>query len=443
MREKQMLRWPTVPPPGTVREWGLLLVGPGLVMAATGVGAGDLVTAAVNGARFGLGLLWIIVVGAALKFVLCEGIARWQLETGTTLMEGWCQRLHPAIRYLFLGYLVLWAFFVSGGLASVSGLAGHALVPIGETAATSVVRWGVIHMVVGGALVYFGRYALFEKVMAVLVGVMFLCTLTGAVLTAPDWMKVLKGAFVPVTLPEGCGPYILSAIGGVGGSVTMLSYSYWLIEARRNGREWRRATRVDLAVCYITTAVFGLCLMIMASQVLYPAPDVTAKRDLLIQLAGALRDRVGEGGYWLFVLGLWGGVFSSVIGVLNGIPYLFSHLVAMIREVPERDQQAYLAATSVWYRGFLLFLVFPPLVLLVVQKPLVAAVLYTILASLITPFIAATLLYMNNRRAWMGKAVYGKVVNIILVVVLALFLFLLATEIQEQVNRLFFSGGGG
>src|SRR5215213_630910 len=65
----------------------LKLAGPGLVVAATGIGSGDVVAATVGGARYGVVLLWAILAGAFFKFVLSEGIARWQLATGTTALE--------------------------------------------------------------------------------------------------------------------------------------------------------------------------------------------------------------------------------------------------------------------------------------------------------------------------------------------------------------------
>jgi len=46
------------------------------VVAATGIGSGDVVSATVGGARYGVVLLWAIVAGAFFKFVLSEGIAR-------------------------------------------------------------------------------------------------------------------------------------------------------------------------------------------------------------------------------------------------------------------------------------------------------------------------------------------------------------------------------
>jgi Mn2+/Fe2+ NRAMP family transporter len=50
------------------------LVGPGLVAAATGVGAGDIVSSLAAGARLGMALLWAVLLGAVLRYALAEGI---------------------------------------------------------------------------------------------------------------------------------------------------------------------------------------------------------------------------------------------------------------------------------------------------------------------------------------------------------------------------------
>jgi len=54
---------------------GLLsIVGPGILVAATGVGAGDMLTASLGGSAVGVVILWAAVVGAVLKWFLNEGI---------------------------------------------------------------------------------------------------------------------------------------------------------------------------------------------------------------------------------------------------------------------------------------------------------------------------------------------------------------------------------
>ena len=80
----------------------LSVLGPGMLVAATGVGAGDLATSAFTGNKLGLAILWAVIAGALIKYILNEGLARWQLVTGDTLLEG---------VVLHFGRPVLWTFF--------------------------------------------------------------------------------------------------------------------------------------------------------------------------------------------------------------------------------------------------------------------------------------------------------------------------------------------
>ncbi len=63
------------------------IIGPGLVVAATGVGAADMVATLVAGVRFGYAPLWAVIVGVILKIVLVEGAGRYTLATGKTIFE--------------------------------------------------------------------------------------------------------------------------------------------------------------------------------------------------------------------------------------------------------------------------------------------------------------------------------------------------------------------
>ena len=157
----------------------LKLAGPGLVVAATGIGSGDVVSATVGGARYGVVLLWAIVAGAFFKFVLSEGIARWQLATGKTALEGWADHLPPWVKWYFGVYLVIWTVFVSAALTNATGL-GIANLTGGAISQS----WGaVLHSLIGFAFVWLGGYGNFEKLMKVLVGVMGFSILICAVLT--------------------------------------------------------------------------------------------------------------------------------------------------------------------------------------------------------------------------------------------------------------------
>jgi Mn2+/Fe2+ NRAMP family transporter len=66
----------------------LRYVGPGIVIAVTGVGAGDMVSSLVAGTDFGMVLVWAIILGALLKYFLTEGIGRWYMASGQTILHG-------------------------------------------------------------------------------------------------------------------------------------------------------------------------------------------------------------------------------------------------------------------------------------------------------------------------------------------------------------------
>src|SRR5215212_11189041 len=142
----------------------LKLAGPGLVVAATGIGSGDVVAATVGGARYGVMLLWAIAVGAFFKYVLNEGIARWQLATGLTALEGWAEYLPAWVKMYFGIYLVIWTVAVTAALTNATGL-GIANLTGGRISQP----WGaVLHSLFGCAFVLLGGYGGFEKLMEIL-----------------------------------------------------------------------------------------------------------------------------------------------------------------------------------------------------------------------------------------------------------------------------------
>ena len=145
----------------------LTILGPGILVAATGVGAGDLATAAFAGSHLGVTILWVVVVGAFMKFVLNEGLARWQLATGETLLEGSMIRLGRPAQYIFLIYLVIWSFMVAAALMSACGIAAHAIFPITENPSSGKIVYGIISSLLGLIMVRIGGYRLFEKVMSI------------------------------------------------------------------------------------------------------------------------------------------------------------------------------------------------------------------------------------------------------------------------------------
>jgi Mn2+/Fe2+ NRAMP family transporter len=395
----------------------------GLVVAATGVGAGDLITASLAGSEVGLVLLWAAVVGSVLKWVLNEGIARWQMATSTTLVEGWVGHLGRWVQWVFLAYFFLWSYSVGGALINACGVAGAGLLPLGSPH-TSKIVWGIVHALAGLVLVWVGGFRAFKYLMSFLVVVMVVAVLLTVVLVSPDWSAVARGLLVP-RIPRGGAGWMLGVLGGVGGTVTLLCYSYWIREKGRAGWRGVKDSRFDLGIAYALTAFFGLAMVIIGSRIRVEGRGDTVALILADQLGLAL----GAPGRLVFLLGFWGAVFSSLIGVWQGVPYLFADFVHIRRNVsPDRTGPISLERTRE-YRIYLLALTFLPLSLLWFRVQQVQLV-YGIMGAFFMPFVAVTLVLLNNRTRLVGRDFKNSlIINLLLAATIALFTYVGVKEI--------------
>ncbi|MDL5041972.1 Nramp family divalent metal transporter [Heyndrickxia coagulans] len=367
------------------------LIGPGLIVAATGVGAGDLVAALVAGAKYGLVFLWAILIGALLKFTLNEGIGRWHLTSGKTILEGW-QSLGKWATGYFGVYSVIWGFVYGAAATSSCALAMSALFP-----AIPLWGWAVIHGLVGFSLIWWGRFKTFENVMNILIALMFITVVGSAVLVLPD-LNGLWHTAVP-KLPDGSLFYALGLIGGVGGSITMASYGYWLQEHKWKGSDFVKWMRVDSAIAYIVTALFTISLLILGAALLYGTNASINGEQGLVSFSSMLGNELNPFVRWLFLLGFWSASFTSVLGVWNGVSYLFADFVRTVRKSKIPNEK--LSQTKA-YKFYVLWLTFPPMLLHFIGKPVGLIIVYGALGSLFMPFLAITLMWLLNSKKYEG-----------------------------------------
>jgi Mn2+/Fe2+ NRAMP family transporter len=341
----------------------------------------------------GTAVLWAVPAGALLKFVVTEGLARWQIATGETLLEGAVKRLGPLVAWLFLPYLLLWSFFAGAAQMSANGVTLHAMLPVFDDARHGKIVFGVATGLLGLVLVARGGFGLFERIMRVCIGVMFVTVIVTAVLLWPGTAAVMQGLFLP-RVPEGGAAltWTFALIGGVGGTLTVLCYGYWLREEGRDRPEHLSACRLDLALAYAMTAVFGVAMIVVGSHVRVEGEGT----QLLVALAARLGEEIGPVGAWLFLAGTFGTVFSSLLGVWQATPYLFADCWRLLT----RSGRA-VDTRSPPYRAYLVAIALVPMFGLLysfreMQK------LYAIAGACLFPVLALTLLVFNGKRTWIG-----------------------------------------
>lgn len=394
----------TTSPTETPRARGLFArIGPGLLIAATGVGAADLATAAFAGHQLGVAILWAAALGAFLKFVLNEGLARWQLATGETLLEGAVRHAGRWVAWVFLPYLWLWSFFVGAALMAGCGVALHALLPVAEDPETGKIGWGIASSLAGFLLVWAGGFRFFEQAMSACVLLMVGSMLLMAAVLWPGWEAVLAGLLLPriPSLAEGGLQWTVAMMGGVGGTLTMLCYGYWIREEGRRSVADLATCRIDLGLAYLVTALFAMAMVVVGSAT---AIEGSGAR-LLLQLAEQLGASLGPAGRLLFLLGVLGAVVSSLLGVWQSVPYLFADLWSLARHgVDDSRTRDPVDRRAAPYRVYLLLLATVPMLGLLVSFREMQR-LYASVGATIVPLLALALLLMNGRRAWVGEHV--------------------------------------
>ena len=410
---------------GVAPKWNL--VGPGLVVAATGVGAADLIATTVAGSKYGYALLWAVIAGCLMKVVLVEGAGRYTLATGNTIFQGW-RSLGRWTSWYFGPYIVIWGFVYGAAAMAGTGLALYSLFP-----QLSVAGWGIISGLLGLGLVWSGRYDRFEKVLTGFVILMFVTVLIAAAFTAPNLGEIMAGLLPHI--PEGAMVNVLSVAGGVGGTITLAAYGYWLREKGWNTPRFMSVMRLDNGVAYLVTGIFVIATLIVGAELLYTAGIAIGAGDKgMLDLANILGERYGTWMSKLFLVGFWAASMSSLIGVWNGVSLMFADFVGETLGRPQGDPDR--LAGGRFYKAYILWLTFPPMIMLFLGQPVYLVLAYGVLGSLFMPFLAITLLWILNTDRVPAQWRNGGLTNLMLALCTLAFVALAVNELYTRIAGL-------
>ena len=305
---------------------------------------------------------------------------------------------------------------------------------------------------VGLVFVWFNKYEVFEKVMTVLVGVMFVVTVYLAIRVTPNLGDAFAG-LLPV-LPDEKDSILntLGLIGGVGGTITLAAYGYWVNAKGWTNTGWMKVMRLDNRVAYITTGIFVISMLFVGAELLHSSNVAIASGDKgLIQLGDILEDEYGTATAKFFLIGFFATSFTSLIGVWHGVSLMFADFVERYRK--DRATAAAVRADggatgfgsgrarrwppaparSSWpFRAYLLWLTFPPIVLLFQGEPFRLIILYGVLGAAFLPFLALTLVWLLNSSRTPAEWRNGILSNSMLTIAGLLFIVLCVKQIWDQ-----------
>lgn len=321
-------------------------LGPGFIMTAMIVGSGELIVTPKLGASAGFSLLWFMVLGCILKIFVQVELGRHAISRGVTTLEAMNGVPGPRLRvsWLLWLWLVMYTALVFqvagmvGGLASVFSLAGVALPN----------SW--LAVLVGGScavLLVIGRYRFIEGFSTALVALFTLCTLAAVVA-----LQSTAFAITPSQIADGLRFRLPSsfntafaAFGIIGvGASELIYYPYWCLEKgygrsvgpndgsrewQQRAKGWLRVMRVDVWVALVLYTSATLAFYLLGAAILHAKGLVVEDQRMIETLSHMYRETFGEWSLWLFLVGAWAVLYSTVFGATASNARLFADALSV------------------------------------------------------------------------------------------------------------------
>lgn len=286
---------------------GLSILGPGIVTAALVFGPSKMTITSKMGADFGFELIWVIILAIFFMLIFTNMSARIGQYNNDSLLTLIRKKIGK-FGSIFIGAgIFLVAISFQAGNSTGVGIA------LGEATGIDTKIWILLFNVLGILLLFFRSfYQILEKVMLALVILMLISFVITMIVIQPSFSHIAQG-FVP-HIPEGSTGLIVAFIASCFSLVGAFYQSYLVQEKRRanpGDQSIEKHAQLSSTVGILILGVMSAVVLICAASVLNPAG---IKVNSASEMAMALEPLFGSSASHLFLVGLFGASFSSLIG---------------------------------------------------------------------------------------------------------------------------------
>jgi len=392
---------------------GLRRIGPGLVLAASIVGSGELIATTTLGAQAGYSLLWMILLSCAIKPVVQAELGRYTVATGETGLEA-LNRV-PGPRALGVGWIVwMWALVTFMTFLQLGGMFGgvaqvmHLLVP-----GVPVGAWVAVFAALTLALLLGGAYERVERFAMVKVGVFTLITVLAAVILTRmphfSWTAPLAGLWPNLPTTGLATAVAVFGITGVG-ATELVMYPYWCVEKgyaryvgrreetaawRTRARGWIRVMHADIAASMIIYTFATVAFYLLGAGILHHRAAVPAAGDMIPTLSHIYTDTLGPWALPVFYLGAVVTLYGTIFAANAAHSRTYADMCRLLGWFSREDHER----RTVFRRRFLVFVTLgPALLYLVFKSPVKMVVAGGIAQAALLPVLGGAALYLHHRR---------------------------------------------
>jgi Mn2+/Fe2+ NRAMP family transporter len=387
----------------------LLEITLGILTAIGGfVDIGDLVANSETGARFGLALAWVVLLGVGGIIVYAEMSGRVAAISGRPVFSLVRERLGPGfglanlLASFFINFLTL-AAEVAGVAIALSMIASVNYILLAPVAA--VLIWIVIWRL---------PFQKMEQLFG-LAGLALLAFVVALVAFGPDWGHIISEAAHPkIASGETTFTYAYFGIALFGAAMT--PYEVFFFSSGAVEEHW---TRKDLALnranVYVGFPLGGiLSLSIMAVAALVLAPQFISVATLP-QVALPVSVEIGKLGLAFVILGIFAATFGAALETALSAGYCVSQYFGWQWGKYNKPREA-----ARFHVVALVVVLLAALVVMSGVDPVKVTEYSIVLSAAALPLTYFPILIISNDRNYMGESTNGPILNFIATVYLVI-----------------------
>jgi Mn2+/Fe2+ NRAMP family transporter len=309
----------------------LSAVGPGLFLIGYNIGTGSITTMAKAGANYGMTLFWALILSAIFTYILMIAYGQVTLVTGKTALYN--IRKNFTIGPVLSIYILI--ALITGELLAVMGVMGIVVDLIIE--GIRLMGWGsadafwiTVILVIGlYALLWIGKYKIFEKILTFFVILMGLCFILVFFLVKPDFGAIASGMVPSIPKEKGALQLIAAMAGTTCSAAVFIVRSTVVVEKGwtiKNLKDEKKDAFVSSSMMLLLS---GIIMAVSAGTlfVMDLSLDTTVE---MIQLFEPLGGKVAA---FILILGIVGAGLSTVFPIILIAPWLISDIAGKPRDI--------------------------------------------------------------------------------------------------------------
>jgi Mn2+/Fe2+ NRAMP family transporter len=389
----------------------LLGVALGVLTAIGGfVDIGDLVTNAIVGSRFGLSLVWVVIVGVIGICLFANMSGRVAAASGRATFEVIRERLGPRAGLANLGA----SFFIN--LMTVTAEIGGIALALQLASSVSYLLWIPVAVVAVWLVIWRVKFSIMENVTGLL-GLSLIVFAVALFLLKPDWGGLAGQALAPaVPETETVPGYWYYAVALFGAAMTPYEVFFFSSGAVEEGWTVKdlSQSRNNVLVGFPLGGLLSVAIAGCAAVVLLPAGiEVTSLSQVILPVAEA----GGKLALAFVLIGIVAATFGAALETTLSSGYTLAQFFGWSWGKFRRPAQA-----ARFHLAMIICLLVGVAVLSTGVDPVLVTEYSVVFSAVALPLTYLPILVVANDPQYMGEHVNGRAVNVLAMIYLLIIL---------------------